>query len=145
LFSVLVEQEILTQEKSDALKTYLTTQREQNHQENLETAVAELVTDNTVTQAQADKIVVAVNAAQTARKTAFETAKTMSKEDARAYLDNFRETQVKPLEALVADGTITQEQADEIGAEIHDGRGQHGNRGPEGRNGQRGDRTNTTD
>jgi len=130
LFSALVTKNILTQAKADALKAFFETQREQKEQAALKARLDKLVTKTTITQAQEDKIIAAVNAAQAARKAAFDKAATMSKADAKTYLDNFRKTQVNPLKALVTDGTLTQKQANKVAKVLHHGMGPEFGPGP---------------
>jgi len=137
LFSALVTKNILTQAKADALKAFIETQREQKEQAALKASLDKLVTKKTITQAQEDKIIAAVNAAQAARKAAFDKAATMSKADAKTYLDNFRKTQVNPLKALATDGTLTQTQANKVAKVLHHGMGPEFGPGP-GRFGGRG-------
>ena len=131
LFADLVTNGILTQEKADTLQANFEAQRELKHQEELNTALDKFVADNTITQEQADKITAAINAAEAARKAARDAVAAMSKADRKTYMDNLRDTQGKPLAALVADGTITQAQADTIGKELRQGRGPDDGRGPE--------------
>lgn len=132
LFADLVTNGILTQEKADALKANFEAQRELKHQEELKTALDKFVAENTITQDQADKITAAINAAEAARKAARDAAAAMSKADRKTYMDSFRGAEVKPLASLVADGIITQAQADTIGKELHQGRGPEDGRGPGG-------------
>lgn len=97
----------------------------------LKTAVAKFVTDSTITQAQADKIITVFTAAEAAQKAAFDKAASMTTADRETYLEGLKPTQVSPLAALVTDNTITQAQADKLGAVLdrHKGRGGEG-RGP---------------
>ncbi len=96
----------------------------QNHdkkQPQLETKLATLVTDSTITQAQSDQIKAAMVKEEASNKADFEKIKAMTKEERTAYMEANKATHINPLKALVDSGVITQAQADKIG---HSGTGE---------------------
>jgi hypothetical protein len=102
LFKELVEENILTQAKADALKTSQEATMKEQRQANLNTKINVFVTDKTITQVQATKVIAAINADE-------------------VTMDSLRDNEVSPLKALVTDGTITQDQADKLGEAFHIG------------------------
>ncbi|MBK5241345.1 hypothetical protein [Clostridium sp.] len=121
LFTELVEENILTQAKADALKTSQEATMKSQRQANLNTKVNVFVTDKTITQAQATKVIAAINADEVTKKTARDKASTMTETDRKTYMDSLRDNEVNPLKALVTDGSITQTQADKLGEAFHIG------------------------
>jgi len=114
-YSELVTNNILTQAKADALKSSEQIQREAQRQINLETNLAKLVTDKTITQDQSDKIKAAMIKEQAVVKADFEKTKAMTEEQRKAYTDANKTNHSNPLKALIDNGTITQAQADKVG------------------------------
>ncbi|MCB2297636.1 hypothetical protein [Clostridium tagluense] len=114
-YKELVSNGILTQAKADALKSSEQIQREAKMKLDLETNLAKLVTDKTITQDQSDKIKAAMIKEQAAIKVDFEKTKAMTPEERRAYMDANKDNHVNPLKALVDSGTITRAQAEKIG------------------------------
>jgi hypothetical protein len=130
LFKELVDKGILTQSKADALKAKKHTQRDAKRQKDLETNLARLVTDKTITQTQANKIKDAMVKAEATRKADFEKIKTMTEQERKTYMDSNKANHISPLKSLVDNGTITQAQADKIGHggpgfDNHNGAGRH--------------------
>lgn len=129
-FKELVDNGILTQAKADALKTSEQTQRDAKRQKDLETKLAKLVTEKTITQDQADKAKDAIVKAEATRKADFEKIKTMTQEERKTYMESNKVNHINPLKSLVDNGTITQAQAGKIGlgahgAENHNGADRH--------------------
>ena len=119
LFKELVSSGILTQAKADALKASEKTQMEAKRQLELQTSLAKLVTDKTITQDQADKIKAAIIKEEAVVKADFEKIKAMTQEQRKAYMESNKGNRVNSLKALVDAGTITQAQADKIGLGGH--------------------------
>jgi Spy/CpxP family protein refolding chaperone len=90
---------------------------------NLETNLAKLVADKTITQNQADKIKDAITKVEATRKADFEKIRAMTEEERKTYMDSNKISYINPLKAIVDDGTITQAQADKVG---FGGIGKHG-------------------
>jgi len=111
----LVTNNILTQAKADALKASEQIQREAQRQINLETNLAKLVTDKTISQDQSDKIKAAMIKEQAVVKADFEKTEAMTEEQRKAYMEENKANHINPLKALVDSGTITQAQADKVG------------------------------
>lgn len=136
LFDELVSSNILTQTKADALKASEEAQRDAQRQLDLKTKITTLVTDKTLTQAQADSITVAIKANETLEKVAREAEKTktdaMTDAQRKTYMESkVKSSKVNPLKALVTDGTITQAEADKVNALLPGGPG-HGGPGKGG-------------
>ncbi|MBX4266116.1 hypothetical protein [Clostridium estertheticum] len=115
IYKDLVDNNILTQAKADALKASEQVQRDAQRQKNLDTKLAKLVTDKTITQDQSDKIKAAIVSEEAANKVEKEKTKTMTKAERKAYEDSNKTTHISALKALVDAGTITQAQADKVG------------------------------
>ncbi|MFT5875923.1 MAG: hypothetical protein ACI8WT_004923 [Clostridium sp.] len=115
LFKELVDNNILTQVKADALKASEQIQMAAKRQEDLATNLAKLVTDKTITQVQADKIKVAIIAEESANKIERAKTESMTEAERKTYMDNNKANHISPLKALVDNRTITQAQADKVG------------------------------
>ena len=91
----------------------------------LESNLKKLVTDKTLTQDQANKIRVVIIKDKAVKKANFEKTKTMTEEQRKIYMNNYKINHVSPLKSLVENGTITQAQADKVGLGGHRGSGVH--------------------
>lgn len=121
LFKELGEENILTQAKADALKTSQEATMKAQRQADLKTKINVFVTDKTITQAQATKVIAAINDDEATKKAARDKASTMTESARKAYMDNLRDKEISPLKALVTAKTITQAQADKLGEDFHIG------------------------
>lgn len=131
VYSELVSKGILTQAKADALKAYEDAQRQAQEKQELTSRLSTYVTNKTITQAQADKIVTAVMAEQANKKAEMDKVASMTEAQRKAYFDSQKSTQANLLTALVKDGTITQAQADKLTSVIgRGGNDRFGGRGP---------------
>lgn len=128
LFAKLVTNNILTQEKADALKISFKNQRAAEEKQRLETSLQGFVTDKTITKEQSTKIINALTAFKDSRKSAIEKASSMTEAERKAYFESLKESYVDPLKTLVNDGTITQAQADKLASIFHRG-DHHGHKG----------------
>lgn len=115
VYKNLVDNNILTQAKADALKSSEQVQRDTAKQQKVDTNLTKLVTDKTITKDQSDKIKATIVKEEAARKVEIEKTKTMTKVERKTYMDSNKATHISALKALVDDGTITQAQADKIG------------------------------
>ena len=75
----------------------------------LGTNVENLVTANTITQTEANKIKAVLNRSEGSEET-----KAITTQGSNLYMDSNKITHINPLTSLVSDGTITQAQADKI-------------------------------
>lgn len=82
-------------------------------QHNLETNSKYLVTGNTITQDQANKIKAVINRAGTAKKSNLDTSKTKTEQE-KIYMASNKINYIDPLTTLVDNGTITQDQSEKI-------------------------------
>ena len=114
-FKELVTNNILTQAKADALKSNEQIQRKAQRQKQLQTNLAKLVTDTTITQDQSNLIKAAIDKQEAVKKAEFAKIKAMTDAERKAYMEANKDKHINPLKALVDNGTITQAQADKIG------------------------------
>jgi hypothetical protein len=130
LFKELVSNNILTQTKADALKASEDADRYAQRQLDLKTKISTLVTKNTITKDQADKITAAINTSDATEKAARDAEKTktdaMTDAQRKTYMESKIPDKVDPLKALVTNGTITQSQADAVNALLPVGPGKGG-------------------
>lgn len=89
-------------------------QHEAEKQAVLENTLSTLVTDNTLSQDQADKIKETITQQQNDKKAEIEKLKTMSETDRKAYMKENHKRKVDFLKVLVDNGTITKEQASKV-------------------------------
>jgi len=125
LSSVSVFAATTNKSNTDAQKSSEQVQRDTKRQENMDTNLAKLVTDKTITQAQADKIKAATITEEAAHKAEREKTKEMTEAQRKTYMEANKGKHVKALESLVANGTITQAQSDKIGPGALGGPGKH--------------------
>ncbi|MBU3171470.1 hypothetical protein [Clostridium estertheticum] len=115
VYKDLVDNNILTQAKVDALKANEKAQMDTQRQAKMDTKLAKLVTDKTITQDQSDKIKAAIVTQEAANKVEMEKTKTMTAAERKSYRESKKGTHISALKALVDAGTITQAQADKVG------------------------------
>ena len=80
----------------------------------LDTNVENLVTANTITQTEANKIKAVLNRSEGSKKITSEKTKTMTDQENKICMNNNKINHINPLTSLVSNGTITQDQADKI-------------------------------
>lgn len=119
LLNELVNNNILSQEQADAIKTKIVETAREQKQQQISEGLKAIVDEGTITQEQADKILKQLEDVQKNQEELFEITKDMTAEDRREYMQNNKEKLQNPLSQLVADGTITQEQAKAIGKILH--------------------------
>jgi len=124
----LVEAGILTQDEADAISEYYQEQMkakmeeaQAKRQEEIQTQLDSLVSAGTITDEQEAKIITYLNEQEETRKAEMEKVKSMTEDERKAYLESKKDstqaekgTIANPLQALVDDGTLTQDQADAV-------------------------------
>ncbi len=126
-----VADKVITQEQAQAIGDALRAQKQQSREAALQTRLAELVKQGAITQAQADAALAALQANWQQRQAEFEKIKNMSKEERLAYMKANLAQKQNPLQELINNGTLTQEQADQI-CPAHDSQGKGLGRGGKG-------------
>ncbi|MDI3481237.1 MAG: hypothetical protein PWQ97_892 [Tepidanaerobacteraceae bacterium] len=123
----LVEAGILTQDEADAINEYYQQQMkakmeeaQAKRQEEIESQLDSLVSAGTITQEQKEKILAYLNEQEEARQAEMEKIKNMTEDERKAYFEEKKNsksekgTVADPLQELVDNGTLTQEQADAV-------------------------------
>ncbi len=87
-------------------------------QQRIKAGLKALVDQGTINQPQSDKIKKQFEETQKERKALFGKMKGMTKEERRQYMKDNKAKIKKPLEQLVQDGVISQDQAKAIGQEL---------------------------
>jgi hypothetical protein len=80
----------------------------------LPTNFKNVVTGNTITQTEANRIKSVLNKADYLRKTSPEKTKDLTEREKEIYINSNKIKHINPLTSLVNNGTITQDQADKI-------------------------------
>lgn len=114
LFTQLVNNNILTQEQADTIKTKLQEMAQEQKQQQLSDTLKALVEKGTITQEQYDKIIKQCEDAEKERKTLNEKLDNMTVKDFRQYMQNNQEKRQNPMEQLVSNGVLTKEQVTAI-------------------------------
>lgn len=73
-----------------------------------------IVTGNTITQTEANRIKSVLNKTVFSRKTSSEKTKDLTEREKEIYINSNKIKHINPQTALVSNGTITQDQADKI-------------------------------
>ena len=113
LFIELVENKIITQEQADAIRTYIRENAIAKQHQDMQDSLKAVVEKGAITQNQADKVINRFDEIRKNHEALFEKTKDMTPEERRKYMIDNKE-KVDPLNQLVTDGVITQEQADAI-------------------------------
>ncbi len=87
--------------------------RQEQRQAELQERFAELVSQGIISQEQADTIIVQIQKAAAVQQAELEKVKDMSAEERQQYLQSKGE-KANLLDDLIADGTLTQAQADDV-------------------------------
>lgn len=123
----LVSDGVITQEQVEAIQKANMEAAQKQNQQRISDSLKALVDKGTITQEQSDKILKKLEATQKEREALLGKIKSMTQEERRQYMQENKNKRQDPLSQLVADGTITQEQADAIGEAIpHKGFGGFG-------------------
>ncbi len=133
--TTLVDEKIISSDTADAIRDSQQAQRQQERQNSMTQDLSVLVEDGTITSAQSDAILVAVQEQQTERQAEMEKVKAMTAEAREAYFQTNQPTRSNCLAELVSAGTLTQEQADAVQQAMggpRDGGQGHGGKGPGG-------------
>lgn len=129
LWEELVTNNVLTQAEADKIKTTLQTQGEAERAAKLTEAIASLVKAGTITDAQGDQIVAALQAADAERQALRAKLDGMTEEERQQYCEENKDKErTNPLEALISAGTITEDQGKALFAAIGPQKGEMGDR-----------------
>jgi hypothetical protein len=112
--TTLVNENIISREEADAIRTAMQAQRQQEQQTRLTEGLSGLVTAGTITQYQSDTILTALEAQQTARQTEMDNVKAKTQTEREAYFKANTPVKDNFLADQVTAGTITQAQADAV-------------------------------
>jgi hypothetical protein len=114
LFENLVNEGILTKEKSDALKEKMHCKKTELKSEQTKKGLDTLVASKVLTTQQRDKVKEALDAGDAVRSQNYKKMKDMSKKEKKAYMKKMKKNKVNALKGLLDNGTITKEQEVEI-------------------------------
>lgn len=109
-----VADEVITQEQAEAIQDALQAQRKQASREALQTRLGELVSQGIITQQQADAVFNELQAQSQQVQAEREKIKAMTREERQAYMKENRPQKQSPLQNLISNGTLTQQQVDQI-------------------------------
>lgn len=133
LLTMLVDEKIISSDTADAIRNNQQAQRQEEMQRRTTDQLSALVADGTITSAQSDAILAAIQAEQAERQSEMEKVKAMTAEERQAYFQANQPTRGNDLAVLVSAGTLTQEQADAVQKALGGPRGGgqgHGGKGP---------------
>ena len=114
----LVTDGLITQEQVDAFQKAMRIEAQKQNQQRISDRLKTLVDKGTITQEQSDKIVEKLEAVQKEHLALDEKMKDMTPEERRQYVQDNNIKLQDPISQLVADGTITQDQAEDIGKSL---------------------------
>lgn len=114
LFSDLVAEGILTQEKSDVLKKNMYVKKTELKTIEMKKGLNSLVVKKVITIDQSNKVEKAIKTKDAERKDNYKKMKDMTEAERKAYMKKMKITIVSPTKELVDNGTITKEQDVEI-------------------------------
>lgn len=123
IFTQLVNDGTITQAEADSIRAALQDKMAAGRQEQLSTALNGLVGKNIIDNEQSTAILDKLAEIQTVRQAQMEAVKDMTKEQRQAYFEANKPEKANPLAELVAAGTITQAQADQLAQVLHFGDG----------------------
>lgn len=127
LFTGLVTDGILTQEKSNALKEKMYLKHTQLKNEKIQKGLSTLVASKVLTNEQSLKVREAIMAKDAERKENYKKMKDMNEVQKKDYMKKNKSNKVNPMKVLVDNKTITKEQAKEIQKILpHYKHGKHG-------------------
>lgn len=138
--SQLVEDGTITHEQADAFQATMRETAQKINQQRVSDSFKELVEKGTITQEQSDKILKKLEDAQKDREALFEKMQSMTMEERRQYMQDNKEKPQDFLSQLVADATITEDQAKAIGDILPHRKGGQGGLGGQGFKGFNGGR-----
>lgn len=116
IFDDLVSEGVITESDLGAIKASIVEIGQKQQREQMLNGLKTLVDKGTITKEQSDKIQKKVEAAIQEREAQWKKVKEMTPEERLKYIQNKKEKSESPdpISQLVADGTITQEQADAV-------------------------------
>jgi len=109
-----VADKVITREQAQAIRDALREQKQQSREAALQARMAELVKQGTINQNQADAAWAALQAHWQQQKAEFEKIKNLSAEERINYMKSKSAQDKHPLQELINNGTLTQEQAEQI-------------------------------
>ncbi|MBU3142573.1 hypothetical protein [Clostridium sp. CF012] len=114
LFTGLVTDGILTQEKSNALKEKMQLKHTELRNEKIQKGLNTLVTSKVLTADQSVKVKEAIMARDAERKENYKKMKDMNEKERNEYMEKNKSNMVNPMKVLLDNKTITKEQEKEI-------------------------------
>lgn len=114
LFNDLVEDGVLTQEKSDALKEKMYVKHTELRAEKLKIGLNTLVGSKVLTMEQSNKVKEAIMARNAEKKENYKKMRNMSEKERKDYMKKNKNPEDNPLKVLIDNGTITKVQEEEI-------------------------------
>jgi hypothetical protein len=114
MFTQLVNDGTINQEQADAIRTAMHEKMAAQRQVELNSAVSGLVEKNVINTEQSTAILSKLTEMQTARQAQMEAMREMAPEQRQTYMKANKPQKVNPFDELVAAGTLTQGQADEV-------------------------------
>lgn len=109
-----VADQIITPEQAQAIQDALQSQHQAGRDTALQSRLSDLVTNGVINQSQADAVKSALQAQQQQRQAEMDKLRDMTPAERQTYMQDNRAQKQQPLQELVQNGTLTQEQADQI-------------------------------
>lgn len=119
----LVTDGVITQEQVKAFQEAMRIETQKQNQQRISDGLKALVEKSTITQEQLNKILKKLEDIQKEREALLEKTENMTVKEARQYMADNKQKPQDPISQLVTDGTITQDQAEDIGKILFGHRG----------------------